>query len=229
VRRLAILALVTGVATAAGLGLDVASASAHICPIAVQILVGRPATIAVGVTVESAPVPDVEITIPAGLRLDRVDAKAGWTFERTGSTVRYRGGPIATYKCAYFSLGVTAPGRGSFGIAVVQRTAAGKVVARSTPNPANASDRILGQIVYAGVKPPSTGSSTRPSAVTIAGIALVVLGVVMVGVLRFRSRRARGYEGGDDEDDRDEDDREAELRERLARFKKQAPGRRSSG
>ena len=223
-RRLAILALVTGVATAGGLALDVAPAAAHICPIADQILVGPAATIAVGVTVESVSVPDVEITIPAGLRIDRVDAKAGWTFERTGSTVRYRGGPIPTYKCEYFSLGVTAPARGSFGISVVQRTAAGRVVARSTPNPANASDRILGQIVYAGVKPPTTDSSSGPSAAMIAGLALVVFGVVMVGILGLRSRRARR----DDDEEADDDDRGAELHERLDRFKKQAPGRRSS-
>lgn len=219
-RRLAVLALVAGVATAGTLGLDVAPASAHICAKAVEISVGKPATIAVEVTVEGAAVPDVEITMPAGLELDRVDTRAGWAFKRTGSTVRYHGGPFPTYSCQYFSLGVTAPARGSFGVSVVQRTAAGTVVARSTPNPANASDRILGQIVYAGVKPPSSGSGSSLSVPTIAGVALVALGVVMVGVLGFRSRRARGYE--------DEDDREAELRERLERFKKQAPGRRSS-
>ena len=123
VRRLAVLALVTAFATGATVGLTAAPASAHICPIAVEIPVGQPSTIDVGVTVEGATVPDVEITIPAGLRLDRVDPKAGWTFTRTGSTVRYRGGPIAPYTCEYFSLGVTAPARGAFGIPVVQRTA----------------------------------------------------------------------------------------------------------
>jgi hypothetical protein len=228
VRRLAVLALVTGLATAATLGVDMAPAAAHICPIAAQILVGQPATIAVGVTVEGVAVPDVEITIPPGLQLDRVDVKAGWASKRTGATVRYRGGLIAAYTCQYFSFGVTAPARGSFGISVVQRTAAGKIVARSTPDPANAQDRVLGQIVYAGVKPPSSGSGSSLSVVTIAGVALVAFGVVMAGVLGYRSRRAGRYEDEDEGEAMDEEDREAELRERLERFKKQAPGRPAS-
>jgi hypothetical protein len=221
VRRLAVFALVTGVVAAAGLDFGVSPASAHICPIAAQIPVGRPATIAVGVTVEGVPIPDVEITIPSGLELDRVDAKAGWTFERTGPSVRYHGGPIGSYKCEYFSLGVTSPARGSFGISIVQRSAAGTVIARSTPDPANASDRILGQIVYAGVEPPSSGGgSSGPSVATIAGIVLVALGLVLAGVLGLRSRRVRADEEEDD------DDRGAELRERVERFKRQTPGRR---
>jgi hypothetical protein len=221
VRRLAVLALVTAVVTAAGLGLTVAPASAHICPQPVEIDVGQPSTIAVGVTVEATAVPDVEISVPVGLRLDRVDAKAGWTATRNGSSVRYRGGPIARFKCEYFSLGVTAPTRGAFGISVVQRAADGKVVARSTPDPSNASDRVLGQIVYAGVKPPS--AATGPSglsATTLASIALVGLGVVMGGVLAFRAWRERRRDENDGDDDEDREiAREAELRARLERFK----------
>jgi uncharacterized protein YcnI len=217
VRRLAVLALATAVATAAGLAFTVAPASAHVCARPVEINVGQLSTIAVGVTVEATAVPDVEISIPPGLGLDRVDAKSGWTTTRNGSSVRYRGGPIARFACEYFSLGVTAPSRGAFGISVVQRAADGKVVARSTPDPSNATDRVLGQIVYAGVKPPSAATGSNGlSATTIASIALVVIGVVMAGVLGFRAWRARRL----DERDDDEDEREAELRARLELFKK---------
>ena len=220
VRRSAVLALVTAAATAAILGLTVAPASAHICPRPIEINVGQPSTIAVGVTVETTAVPDVEISIPVGLRLDRVDAKAGWTATRNGSTVRYRGGPIAVFTCAYFSLGVTSPARGSFGVSVVQRAADGKVVARSTPDPGNATDRVLGQIVYAGVKPPSAGS-TGPSAITLASIALVGIGVVLGGILGFRAWRNRGFDeiNEDNGDEEGEIEREAELSARLERFK----------
>jgi hypothetical protein len=233
VRRLAVLTLVTTVATGVILGLTAAPASAHICPIAVEIPVVKPSTIDVGVTVEGATIPDVEITIPAGLRLDRVDPKQGWTFTRTGtpngSTVRYRGGPIAPYTCEYFSLGVTAATRGAFGIPVVQRTADGKVWARSTPDASSAQSRVLDQFVYAGEKPPAIGGgSSSPSTTTIAGIALVGLGVVSIGVLGVRAWRNRGLDEGDDEtegdDQTDAGEREAELQARLERFKKRAPG-----
>jgi hypothetical protein len=225
VRRLANLALAAAVATGATLALTVAPASAHICPLPAEILVAQPSTIDVGVTVEATAVPDVEISVAAGLRLDRVDPKAGWTFTRRGSSVRYRGGPIPAFKCQYFSLGVTAPTRGAFGISVVQRAADGKIVARSSPDPNNASDRALGQIVYAGVKPPPAASGSKgPSAATIASVALVGIGAVMAGVLAFRAWRARGADEDDEgESDNREIDRDAELRARVEQFKKRTP------
>jgi uncharacterized protein YcnI len=221
---LANLALATAVVTGTTLALTVAPASAHICPLPAEIPVGPLSTIAVGVTVEAPTVPDVEISVPAGLHIDRIDTKAGWSATRNGSSVHYRGGPIEPFTCEYFSLGVAAPSPGAFGVSVVQRTADGKVVARSAPDPGIAIDRVLGQIVYAGVKPPSnaTGSSGL-SVTTIASIALVGVGVVMAAVLAFRAWRARRDD--DDYDDvedgeGDEQDREVELRARLERFKK---------
>ena len=70
----------------------------------------------------------------------------------------------STFQCEFFSIGVTAPAAGTFGITVIQRDAPGTVVARSAPDPANPGDR-LGQFVYAGVKIPSPPStSSGPSA-----------------------------------------------------------------
>lgn len=231
-RRLAVLSLAAACATALStigtLAVTVAPAAAHICPIAAQIPVGRPATIDVGVTVEATAVPDVEITIPTALRLDRVDPPAGWTFTRastpTGSTVHFRGGPIIRFTCKYFSFLVTAPASGGFGIPVVQRDAAGTIVANSVPDLNSPTSRILDQFVYAGIAPPKTPSSSSGlSATTIAGIVLVGLGVIAAVVLRRRGRRAR-YD--DDDDDTDADgglDRDAELQARLERFKKRTP------
>ncbi len=187
-----------------------------------EVNVGQPSTIAVGVTVEAMDVPDVEISVPAGLQLDRVDAKAGWTATHNGSSARYRGGPIARFMCEYFSLGVTASTRGAFGVSVVQRAADGKVVARATPDPSNATDRVLGQIVYAGVKPPSAGSNGLSSMV-LASVALVGIGVVLGGVLGFRAWRRRGDNENDENGEEREVEREAELRARLERFKKRTP------
>jgi hypothetical protein len=226
-----VLALATAVATASVLAIGVTPASAHICPTPDEIPVGALATIDVGVTVENATVPDVEVTIPAGLRLERVDPKADWTFIRTGATVRFRGGPISTFSCSFFSFGVTAPNPGVFGITVVQRDASGAVVSRSAPDPAVAQDRILDQFVYAGVKPPPPPStSSGPSAVVIAGGVLVGLGVVMAVVMAIRSRRVDDddvdHEARDDEAPNDDGGSglDPALQARLDRFKKRKSG-----
>ena len=230
--RRPVLALIASACAAIGLVCVAAEpAFAHICPGPGEIPVGQLHTIAVAVTVEGTPVPDVEIALPSGLRLGRVDPKSGWHIERAGATLRYRGGPIVPYTCQFFSLGVTAPARGAFPISIVQRAAGGKVVSRSNPNPDIPSDRVLGQIVYAGMKPPSTSGSSGTSVTTIAGIALVGLGAV-VGAA-FAIRAWRGRRGGDDSDNDGEEDRpgaaspdrarEAELQARLSRFKTRAP------
>jgi hypothetical protein len=242
VRRLAVLTLVSALAGAAVLAAGVVPAWAHICPVAAEIPVGRSSTIDVGVTVENAVVADVEVDLPPGLRLDGVDPKVGWTFTRTAATVRYRGGPIQAYSCEYFSLRVSAPAPGAFGVTVVQRSAAGAVVARSIPDPNSTASHVLDQFVYAGVKPPSPPSSSNGlSSATIAGIALIGAGVVLFALIRVRDRRARRLDDEDngaednDEDNGDEAqadtdtegrDREAELRARLEEFRARTPSRR---
>jgi hypothetical protein len=227
VRRSIAFALVSGLASTLVVALTGATASAHICSQPAQIPVGTTTTVSVGVTVEQATVPDVQIEVPSGLRLDRVDPVAGWLVVRRGSVLHYRGGPIPPYSCKYFPIGVTATVRGAFGIPVVQRDASGKVVARTTPDPNSAADRLLDQFVYAGVTPPSpAGTSSGPSIVVIAGVLLIGIGVVAGGVMAWRSRRR-----GDDEDDDADgdttsaDDRDAELRARLERFRTRAPDR----
>ncbi len=239
-RRLAVLALVSAFATASLLVVGTMPASAHICPVAVEIPVAASSTIDVGVTVEGGAVPDVEIDVPAGLTLDRVDAKAGWTVTRTGSTLRYHGGPIAAFTCEYFPLVVTAPSRGSFGVTVVQRDAAGTVVARSVPDPNSTASRVLDQYVYAGVKPPKAPSSSKGlSTATLAGIALIGVGVVVFSALVVRDRRRRRDVVDDDRVDDDGDEhgegrsdaraREEELRARVEQFRARKPGPRPPG
>jgi hypothetical protein len=235
VRRLAVLALAAAVATAGLLASAIAPAWAHICPVAAQVPIAQASTIDVGVTVEGAAVPDVEIDLPSGLTLDRIDPKAGWTVTRSGATLRYHGGPIEAYTCEYFPLVVTAPSRGAFGVTVIQRSANGAVLARSIPDLNSAASHALDQFVYAGVKPPSPPSNSGgPSGAIVAGIALVVLGVVMFAFVRIRSRRAAPHDDTDVDDDTDGDgagasEREAELRARVQRFKARAPDRPTRG
>jgi hypothetical protein len=229
VRRPVVLAFASGLVSTLFVTLTGTAANAHICPVAAQTPVGTSSTVNVGVTVEEATVPDVVIEVPSGLRLDRVYPQAGWTVVRHGRVLRYRGGPIAPFTCKYFSIGVTATVRGAFGIPVVQRDASGRVVARSTPDPANPADRLLDQFVYAGVKPPSTaGPSKGPSALVVGGVALIGAGVIAGGVLAWRSRRS-GHpdEDADEDEDATSDERDAELRARLERFRTRAPDRTS--
>jgi hypothetical protein len=226
VRRSAVLALAALAATTGVVGFGAEPAWAHICPVPVQIPVGQLSTVAVGVTVEGATVPDVTITFPPALRLDRVDAKAGWTETRAGSnTVHARGGPIAAYTCEYFSFGVTASSRGAVGITVVQRDVAGKVVATSIGDPKSAQSRVLDQIVYAGVSIPSNGGgSSGPSTVVLVATGLIGVGVVLGVFLAVRAWRDRRVDIDDDGDDTDPDadagGRDAELQARLDRFRK---------
>ncbi len=219
-----VLAVATVLATGGVLGLGLPPAAAHVCARPDEIPVARAATIDVGVTVEDATVPDVEIRVPSGLRLDRVDPVPGWTFTRSGSTVRFRGGPFLPFTCEFFSLGVTAPVAGAFGITVIQRNAAGAVVARAVPDPNSPTDRVLDQFVYAGVKPPPVpGTSSGPSVVVIGGIVLVGLGVVMGVVAMIRGRRGPGDDESDEGGEGDDESLDPELQARLERFKKKKP------
>jgi hypothetical protein len=181
-------------------------AFAHVCAAAAQIPVGVPATVSVGVTVESEAVPDIEIDVPAALSVDRIDPKEHWRALRTAASVRYRGGPVAPFACEYFSLVVTAHAKGRYALPVTQRRADGTVVARATNGPTE-------QLVYAGVKPPSPPSQTGgTSATTIAGLALIGFAVVLVGAMAWRRRRDTHVDA--------EDPLDAELRERVDEFKK---------
>ena len=205
VRRFAAMLVLVGAVVV----FDAGPATAHICTYALQIPVGQPHTIQVAVTVEGFTVPDVEMTLPPGLQLNQVDALPGWTVSHSGSTVRFRGGPIAPYTCQYFSMTVTAPTAGQYGINVVQRDESGKVVARSIVDPSQPLDPYQQQVVYAGVTPPKApGQAGGTSTTTIVGIVLVAVAALFIGGLLFRSWRARRYE--------------AELEARVEAFKRRA-------
>jgi hypothetical protein len=195
-----------------------APAWAHLCNYADQIKVGPSQTISIGVTVENATVPDVEIDVPPQLVVNRVDPAVGFTKSRSGQTVRFQGGPIEPYTCQYFTLGVQATEKGAFVIPVTQRDAGGTVVASThaaagvTPNP-----RLV-QVVYAGVPVPksASGSGSSTSPVLIIGIAIVALALLALAFFGIRSWRDRNL---------DYDDEEEDLDARVEEFKRQARDR----
>jgi len=208
-RRIAAVVLIAGIAVAVSPG----RAWAHICPVAAQVPIGRTSTVTVAVTVESVPVPDIEIDVPPALRLDRVDPVKGWTFTRTGQIIRYHGPPFDPITCQYFAIGVTPVSKGAFVIPVIQRDAKGNVLSHTGLG----ENRLLDTVVYAGVKPHAAGASSGGgvSLVTVAGALLVVIGVAFAIVLAVRARRTRRAE-----------EREDELQERVDAFRKQVRDRR---
>jgi hypothetical protein len=166
-------------------------AEAHICPVTAQLAVGTSGSATVAVVVEAVPIPDVEIQVPAQLRLEHVDPPAGWSVEQTGQTARLSGPAISAFDCGYFTIAVTPATRGVFGIRVLQRDAKGVLRGDSMPNPALPPDPTFVTTIYAGVKPPGAATGGGVSFVTVAGIALIALGGVAAGMLVWRSRRER--------------------------------------
>lgn len=199
-RRLLLLVLLAGVTATVMAG----PATAHTCVTAARAPVGQPSTITLVAAVEKE-IPDIAFTLPAGLELDRVDPKPGWKATRTGSTVRYRGGPSAPLSCERFSVGVTPARRGVYGIVSIQRDANGTVVARSTPVPGAPHIDPAEQRVYAGVEPPAPPSQTggRSPLLYVAG-GLILLAFAMMTFSFFRNRRLA---------------REDELADRVEEFK----------
>jgi hypothetical protein len=220
--RRTVTGLLIGLLASVAVGaLGVLPASAHICTYAAQIAVGRTQTISVGITVEGQPVTDFAVTLPAALHIDRIDPAPGFHITHAGQTIRYQGGPVPAYTCLYVTLGVTASEQGVFIVPQIQRTADGTVVARMGFSPPPDATKM--QLVYAGVKPPSSPSSGGSSTPVLvyAGIALVALALGMLVFFGVRAWRSR-YEY---EDEEDQDERDEELDARVARFKKQTRDR----
>jgi hypothetical protein len=212
VRKFGVLALLVAALVPVAPGV----AGAHVCGQVKQITpVGKPSTVQLTVVVELIPVPTVEFDVPAELKINRVDPSEGWKITQTGQHLLYQGPPIPQVSCKYFAIGITAQKKGTFPVLFVQRSANGKVVARSraaidltNPDPAQ-------PMVYAGTKP-GAKSSSGPVTPTTIGLALVALGILLAAFLAFRSRRGRQV-----------DEREAELQDRLDAFKEQTRDRRS--
>ncbi len=205
---------------AAAIAVSATPASAHLCATGARVPVGTSAPLVLVITVEQVPIPDVGLTLPPEVRIDRDPAPpTGWTVTRSGQTLRYHGGPFAPLTCPSFTVDATATHKGAFPVEVVQRDMAGNVVSRSTNDPKQRQTPFFSPVVYAGVKIPGTSSSGGGgvSLVTVAGIVLIVGGLVLVLGLATRSWR-----------DRRAIAREDELQDRVEEFKKQARDRRSS-
>jgi uncharacterized protein YcnI len=193
-------------------------AAAHNCASDQVIPLGQMSTLQIGVTIpDHGPtgieVTGVDVTLPAPLRIDRIDPKAGWTIAQKGQTIEYRGPAIKPGDpCPIFFLGVTPTEPGAYQLRIVQFDAAGNVVGDYGADP-TAPPNPLVPTVYAGVDPPSPGGDSV-STVAIAGAVLVGIALLSIVVMSVRSRRLRRAE-----------ERDAEIDERVEEFKKQARDR----
>jgi len=226
-RHLARLALAGAIA--ATFAAPAPPAAAHTCATAAEIPVGEPVNVTVGVTVESTPVPEVEITVPPGLELDAAEPSADWALAVDEQRVVATGPEIAPNSCKFFTLRLTATDKGVYGITVVQRDASGAVVAESAPIAGQPIDRFLVQAVYAGVRIPTGAGGGFPVALA-GGVGLIAVAAVVLVVMFVRNRRADDDTARTDEHDDDRDrapdaTRADELQARVDEFRKQARAR----
>lgn len=164
-------------------GVTAGPADAHVCVTPVEVDVGVPAAITVGVPAEQQPVVRVDIDVPEGFVLDEARPAPGWDVTTGGSTVSYAGGEIPRLQCGYFTLTGTAARRAKLVFPVTATDASGDTTVYGP-------DRLGAQEVYAGIEafPDDGGDGVDP--VLVAGIVLVAGGLVAGFVLALRRRRA---------------------------------------
>ena len=159
-------------------------AGAHSCTTPVEIPVGEVTTIVIGVPAEQNPVVAVDLTVPDGFRLEEAADVGPWRVERSGSTLRYRGGELAPYACASFSLQGAAERHAVLAFAITARSPDGSEVKFDGEEP---NDPHAAQLVYAGLSPPvPDGGGPDGLSGTVVGGALTV---AVIGGAYLLSRR----------------------------------------
>lgn len=154
-------------------------APAHSCATPVRIEPGQPATVNIGVAAEEAPVVSVEVEVPEGFQLDRVLDAAGWTSTREVSVVRFTGGKIPPFGCAYFGVAGTAARKSTLAFPLTVGMEGGGE-RRLASNKIGAADSA--QLVYAGLDPPSP-VDTEDEAGGTSKAAVAAVGITLVGGL----------------------------------------------
>lgn len=147
-------------------------AGAHSCTTPAEIPVGEVTTILIGVPAEQNPVVAVDVTVPEGFRLEEAADIGPWRVERSGSILRYRGGELAPYACASFSLQGAAERQAALAFPITARSPDGSEVRFDGEEP---DDPHAAQLVYAGFSPPAPDEGDPGGLTgTILGAALTV-------------------------------------------------------
>jgi hypothetical protein len=159
-------------------------AGAHSCTAPVEIPVGEVTTVLIGVPAEQNPVVAVDVTIPEGFRLEEAAGVGPWRVERSGSILRYRGGELAPYACASFSLQGAAERQAALAFPITVRGPDGSELTFDGEEP---GDPHAAQLVYAGFSPPAPdGGGPDGLSGTAIGAAVTV---AVVGGAYLLSRR----------------------------------------
>lgn len=176
----------------------VAPAAAHACAAPVEVPVGEPATVTVGITAESASVTSVTVEVPDGFRVSDA-AGDGWDVEVTGSTVLFGGSSVPPFGCGYVTVRGVAAREGVLVFPLVVETADDEVLRFEETEPFHPRGA---QLVLAGVDVSVLyADDAGLTWLEIAGAVLVGLGMLgwvvyaldRAGVLSVRlpGRRAR--------------------------------------
>ena len=166
-------------------------AAAHFCSTPLQVPVGRPVTFTVGVPAEDAVVARVDIEIPEEFDLHRGVEFADWKVERDGQVLRFTGGRIRLFMCAFFTIAGEVPEKATLIVPFTTYTEDGTVIREFRSRVLNHTDAA--QLVYAGTDPVAESEDpedTGAPALAIAGWALIGLALAGGVVLIVRRRRA---------------------------------------
>jgi hypothetical protein len=171
--------LLLGLVVFAATVLPVPPAAAHTCAFPYEVAPRQRTTLDIGVPAEAGTVVAVDVGIPSGFRLDDVVASTGWSTERSGALVRFRGGQIAPFSCGQFKLVGTPTRKATYVFPLTVTEADGAVREfRGT----SINDPAAAQIVYAGTvpegfEPVPSSDGGRHRALVAAGIAVVAAAV----------------------------------------------------
>jgi hypothetical protein len=168
--------------------LSIDAAAAHACALPVEVAVGKPLTVTVGITAEASAVTAVEVSVPAGFRLTGALGDE-WRTETQGSVVRFDGNTVAPYSCGYVSVEGVAEEKAKLAFPLTLRTADGDTVTYRNAEPYREDSA---QLVYAGLELPALarGDDGGADLVVVVPLAAGSALAVASGVGWLRSRRS---------------------------------------
>lgn len=187
-RTLAIVASLLALAALGG-----PAARAHFCATPVEIGVGEPASVTIGVAAEEKPITRVDVGIPAGFELEEVTDSPGWTSEETSSGLTFTGGTIPPFGCSYFTVRGKATKKAALAFPLDLHADDGSV--REYRN-RELGAQYAAQLVYAGVEPPKEDAAGDSADDSSTGTVIVTAVAAAVGVaggawaLRYALRKA---------------------------------------
>jgi uncharacterized protein YcnI len=213
-------ALVSAAASAVVVLMVGGVASAHVDPDPIAMQAGTTATVTFTVAhgCSGSPMTDLKLQIPAGVTGVKAVDKAGWTATVTGTTVDFKGGPLAADTPDHFDITLTAPAQtGDIHFPAIETCEKGEIAwieiaAEGAPEPELPAPTIKiteGPPTSAELTPPPeapetsvSGGTAAPIVATLASddssntgtivVVVVVVAVVLVGggVLVVRRKNA---------------------------------------